>query len=181
MTTLTKYPIRTPYLTNRQIIAKAGVMIHPAEGEIKRKLNSISFTADFEEDKQTLDAISCVSNLIAFKCTLRKDGNIISVGRGMSVLNRMNKMVDRTVHNAYASSLVDAIVRSTKVLDSLTSDGPTATAPTVIEPITEKQQNYLKQLIQINVQDDSIRQQRILQLPDLSREEASSMIQEFQR
>lgn len=178
MNTINKYQTRTPYLTNKQLIQKAGVMIHPAEAEIKRKLNSLSFTADFEEDKQTLDAISCVSGLIAFKCTLRKDSEIISIGRGVSVLNRMNKMIERTVHHAYSSALIDAIVRSTKVLDTLTSDGKTMPS---IENITDKQQKYLKQLLQIHVQEDSIRQQRILQLPDLSREEASSMIQEFQR
>ena len=50
-----------------------------------------------------------------------------------------------------------------------------------VQPATEKQQSYLRELILLNVEDDTERQNMINQLSELTKREASEQIQVLAR
>ena len=100
----------------------------------------------------------------------------------------MNKYIERTVHTAFNGSLIDAIVRSTKILDALQPEamsqphdtGIVGTYPTKgsyeFEMITDKQRSYLIQLYSINIADENLREQQVANIDNLTKEEASDAI-----
>lgn len=92
---------------------------HPAREEISKCLGSHNITAVVEEDMQTLTALQHVEGLVAFLVTITRDGKAISQGRGSAVLNPMNRFISRTVASAFNSALADAVIRATRVLDTL--------------------------------------------------------------
>ena len=91
---------------------------HPVAEEVQKSVGTYELSATFEEDSQTLQTLKHVPGLIAFICTLKKGTQIIGQGRGMAVLNKVNRFIERTVRAAFNASLVDAVVRS-KLLDAL--------------------------------------------------------------
>jgi len=159
--------------------------------EIRKNIRTINFSAEFVEDTQTLQLFKNIPGVIAFSCILKRDGQTIGVGRGMSVVSKTNRYMEKTVNFAQNSALIDATVRATKMLDvlhlttnlengvksALANNQETYTE----ELITEKQKSYLTELININVDDDEDREYKISQLENLTKMEASEMIQEFKR
>lgn len=91
----------------------------PTLEEVRRSIGVYNLTATVEEDKETLSIFKHVPGLIAFICTLKKGDDVIGIGRGTATLNKMSKYVDRAVCYAFNSSLIDAMVRSTKTLDAI--------------------------------------------------------------
>ena len=87
--------------------------------EIEKSVGTFTITAEIREDKETILLFNHIPNLIAFLCTLKIGGLIIGEGRGASVLTKINKYVEKSVNFAWNASLIDAVVRSTKTLDSL--------------------------------------------------------------
>ena len=171
---------------------------HPVREEIERCLGTYNLEATFEEDKSTLGLLSHVPGIVSFLCTIKdkQSGKIMSQGRGSSVLNRFNKFVERTIRAAFSASLVDGIVRLTKIdALSLGTSAQTSQETGVVVPpafrsnensessgeITEKQKAWLEQLIQINFSDQEECERRISQLGELTREEASKEIQALKR
>lgn len=160
--------------------------LNPAQKEINKCIGSFQINASIEEDVQTNLVLKHIPGLIAFLCTLRIGNNIIGQGRGTGVLNRTNRFVERTANFAKNASLIDAIVRSTKILDAFS---PSASSQDVDEafklaygfdePITDKQKSYLQELIQINVLNDGEREHWTSQLPEMTKQEASEAIQSF--
>lgn len=164
---------------------------HPVRKLIQKNVGAMNFTATIEEDGQTLALFKHIHGLVAFVCTLKRDNEILAQGRGAAVLNRVNRYVERTVYTAANASLIDAVVRATKVLDTLRLDtGSTIADNAVAETykpvdgggnITEKQKNYLLELIDANVTDEDERNQWEGRVGGLSREEASEAIQSFKK
>lgn len=171
----------------------------PLQEEIERNICSFNLTVTTEIDTDTLSLFKHIPNLIAFKTTLKKGNEMISVGTGASVLNQFNKFLTRTVKFAYNASIIDAIVRSTKILDAL------SILPTIQKDIenneidlegrderkfysdedmpqfaTEKQKNFLTKLI--NEQCDNSEKeeyQNRLKSPYLSKFDCSELIKEL--
>lgn len=161
--------------------------------EVGKLLGTYQFSATFEVDNQTTETLKHIPGLVAFLCTLRLGDRVIGQGRGTTAINQINKFIVRNICFAFNGSLVDAIVRSTKILDVFRPDNiphpwtsANAVKPTGVEQydsdsggITDKQKSYLLQLIQTNVADEDDREQQISQLDEMSRDEASEAIQSF--
>ncbi|MDO8496239.1 MAG: hypothetical protein Q7S43_02180 [bacterium] len=161
---------------------------HPVRAEIAKCVGTINLTATIEEDSQTLSLFKHVPGLIAFTCHLKRGDDIIGVGRGASVLNKVNKYVEKSVHFAVNASLIDSVVRATKILDMLRLGAEPTVADNVVADehksrdegvgITPKQQNYLLELIQ-NISDEDERARWESQIGGFTREDASEAIQSF--
>jgi len=91
----------------------------PIEEEIVKNTGTFNLTAIVEKDIAMINAFKHIPNFIAFKTTLKMGEEVVGIGTGAAVLNRLNKFVERTVRFAYNASLIDAMVRSTKILDAL--------------------------------------------------------------
>ncbi|MCR4334749.1 MAG: hypothetical protein NUV47_03435 [Patescibacteria group bacterium] len=168
---------------------------HPASREMTKSVGTINLTATIEEDTQTANLFKDhIPGFIAFICFLKKGNDILSVGRGNAVLNRMNKYVERTVRSAFNASLIDAVVRSTKTLDALYLDATDKKDSEIPldqlynksevneyapEPASEKQISYLTSLISTNVTDGDERERFESEMASLSKDQASEMIAGF--
>src|ERR1035437_10802116 len=93
--------------------------LNPIQEEITKNLNSFNLNVVTEQDFETMALFKNIPGFVAFKTTLKKENQLLSIGYGSAVLNRLNKFVERTVLFAKNSSLIDAMVRSTKILDAL--------------------------------------------------------------
>jgi len=138
-------------------------------------------TARFEEDKETVRTLPKLKGLIAFLCTLERDGEVIGQGRGSALLSSTNRYMDRLLRTAFNSALVDAVIRSAKVLD--TFSGPVQQelpeeVQNAQQQATEKQVRYLEQLIQ-GLPDEREREHWQQQLTALTKQEASDLIARF--
>jgi len=170
--------VLSPYQILKQ---KASVQddAHPVRKEIKKVCGSITLTATIEEDIPTLTLLKHVPNLVAFLCTIRKDNAVIGQGRGTATFSQINKSILRTIRTAMNASLIDAVARGTRVMDTL-SDEPMNTDRDIFG-ITDKQKSYLQELISTRVVDREEREQQLSSLESLTVDEASEMIQAFKR
>lgn len=151
----------------------------PVQNEVAKRIGEYKLVATFTEDTETKQTFKHVPGLIAFLCTLQKDGNVIAVGRGSAFLSRMNRYIERTIDTAFNASLVDAVVRGTKVIDALNSGPLTSpqeigTPYTGFDGITDKQKSYLETLIG-NLGDEE-QQEWLNRLDVMTRDEASAAI-----
>ena len=153
--------------------------------EINKLLGTYQFSATFEEDTQTATTLKHIPGIVAFVCTIKKGDQVIGQGRGTSVINQNNRFIVRTIGYAFNASIVDAIVRYTKILDIFRPDakphswGGADTAEDSFVGITDKQKSYLLQLIQTNVADENERENLVAQIDEYTKEEASQAIKRF--
>ena len=191
MKTAYKPSIISPYQTMQKKTFDTRDKKHPAREEIERCVGTYNLTAVIEEDIQT-QAIMKIPGLISFLCTLLKDGRVIAQGYGSSILSSTNKFFQRAVSSAFNSSLADATIRATKVLDTFRNPDKSAISSALDDAyearsknefmgITEKQKSYLFELIQTNVDDKEERHRWESQIGQLSKDEASEAIQNFKR
>ena len=166
----------------------------PLRADIERNIGKFNLEVTVEEDKNTLALFKHVPGpIIAYIATLRKDSKVVGIGRGLSVLSKMNKYVDRAVRFAFNASLIDSVVHSTKALDALYLQTNIEKIPEEVdlekrdEPAfysdsdmpqyaTEKQRAFLSQLVEKC--SDSSKEEYLSQLnsPHLSRFDASELI-----
>jgi len=154
---------------------------HPAREAIKQCLGSHVITAVVDEDVQTLATMKHVDGLVAFLCTLVKDGRAIAQGRGSVVIGPNNRFIGRAIASALNSSLADAAIRATKVLDTFRGKSEDKDSYEAAEPATDKQQEYLRQLIHSNIESEDEREKWESQLNELTKSEASKAIENFKR
>jgi hypothetical protein len=147
---------------------------HPVHLEIMKSVGTINLTASFEEDIPSLEILQHIPGVVAFKCTLRLDGEIIGVGRGTSVINRMNRYIEKTVRASANASLANALY-SARTLDTLKIQS----IETSVDLASDKQKKYLKELIQSKNLSFSEEYQWNSKIESLTREEASRAIQEL--
>ncbi|KKR02267.1 MAG: hypothetical protein UT98_C0001G0123 [Candidatus Nomurabacteria bacterium GW2011_GWF2_40_31] len=164
----------------------------PLKEELLKNTGTFNLTAIIEEDIQTSSQFKHIPGFLGYICTLKIGNEVIGIGRGSAILNRMNKFVERGIRFAYGASIVDAVVRSTKTLDALYLKTSGQENPGVLkeetgeidytpELATDKQKSYLRELININVLDDRERDQWASQIDELTKDEASEKIQFFMR
>ena len=168
---------------------------HPARKEVLKTIGSYNFTAEIQEDAQAL-ALFKKPGLIAFVCTLKRnkggESEVLGQGRGVAILNRLNRYVERTIQSAASAALVDAVVKSTKVLDTLGIEMAVPAKPSMAigeayqakedeesDLATIKQVGYLRQLISMHVEDDSERERFLSHIDQLTKGEASELIQKY--
>lgn len=163
--------------------------------EMKKLLGVYQFSATFEEDTQTASTFNQIPGIVAFMCTLKMGDRVIGQGRGTTAINQINKFIVRNISFAFNASLVDAVVRSTKIQDVFRPDAlphPWADANSASpsaykaddaetsDSITPKQVEFLRQLISVNM-DESERENMEAQLSEMTKQEASKMIESFRR
>lgn len=197
MNTTYKPRISSPYQVARKPQYSPVVKTDTVSEEMKKLLGTYQFSATFEEDTQTANTLKHIQGrVIAFICTLKLGEKIIGQGRGTTAINQVNKFIVRNIGFAFNGSLVDAVVRSTKIQDMFRADAiphpwidagsvPSSTYKVQDEEesdiATPKQVEYLRQLIQVNVGDEDEREGMESQLSELTKSEASDMIKSFQR
>src|SRR3989344_6564131 len=144
---------------------------HPVQSEIRKNVGTITLTVEFTEDKQTLESFRHIPGLIAFTCAIKKGSELIGIGHGTSVVSRINKYLERTVRSAFTASLIDAVIRSTKILDVIYLNNNQQNSSD-IEPATDKQLKYLSELLQ----STGASEKECKQINNLSKDEASERI-----
>ena len=125
--------------------------------------------------------------LIAVTCELRMDGKPIGLGHGSTAISRLNKGIDRALYSCLNGALMSAINSACKTLDVMrledTQERPSEAYQAVTvdeyEPATEKQREYLRQLIQVNVHDENEREGWESRINELTKNEASDAIAQF--
>jgi hypothetical protein len=163
---------------------------HPAHEEIRRLCgNAYNINVSFEEDKQTLGSFPHIPGLIAIRCILKRDGQIIAFGRGCGIFSRLNKYLERTISTAINGSFLSAANNATKVFEALriSEEGTEDKFEEISRPIqyqdfesaSEKQKSYLRQLVTINVTDEDERNEITSRIDELNKDEASEMIGNF--
>jgi hypothetical protein len=195
MNTKYQHQVKSPYqaTTARREVFDVTNKNHPVREIIGRYTNSsINLTLSFEEDRETVSKLKNDS-IVAFTCIIRKGDRILGIGRGHSSLSPVNKYLERTVYTALNYSMIDSLSKATRVLDAFHT-GQNLPLQSMVEPvvskgyemrdsyssdkISEKQKSYLQELISMNVDEDE-REGMLTQLDDLTRSEASDMIQSF--
>lgn len=154
---------------------------HPAQKEIQRVVGTYEMTAEVVEDKETLATLSR-PGVVAFLCTIKRDGQIVGIGRGSAVLNQMNKFLARTVHAAFNYSLLSAVAQSTRALDAMIDphgDMSLESAEAIQEKITDRQKSYLTELVQKKVRDESAIGWWMENIATMTKERASVAIKEL--
>ena len=163
---------------------------HPARALIEQCLGKYSLECVVEEDVSAT-AVMRQPGLIAFLSTLLRDGRVLAQGRGSAILNKANRYLDRAVRSAFNSSISDAAIRATKVLDTFIANPideqaleEAYQARDVGSPppmITDKQRSYLTELIHINISEERERGRMMSDMDSLTREQASEAIANFVR
>ena len=189
MNTTYKPRISSPYQVAQRPVYKKEVPKDTVQEEMQKLIGRYEFTAEFAVDTQTATTLKDIQGrVIAFICTLKLGDKVIGQGRGTTAINQINKFIVRNICFAFNQSLVDAIVRSTKIQDMFRADSiphPWTEESKAVEKyesdgnITDKQKSYLLQLIQTNVTDQDEQEGLISQLDEFTREEASQAIKRF--
>lgn len=182
--TYSKPPVISPFHAMNAKALDTQHKDHPVHEEIRKNLGTVNFSATFSQDTRTLEMFSHIPGVIAFTCQLRKNDQLIGEGHGSATISRINKFVERSVRFAYNASFLDAVARSAKMLDALylqpsLNAGEIYKAKEVDNPITDKQKSYLTELVKNNVDDEDERNRWMLDIPQLSKDEASEAIQSF--
>jgi hypothetical protein len=156
---------------------------HPVQEFIRQNLGTYSLTATFLPDEHTLQTLN-LPGLAAFLCVLKCGNQTLSEGRSMTVISGMNKFYEKSLMYAKGQALLDAVAKGSKVLDVLSLEDvkPNQSAKAVFpnvykerettDGITEKQKNYLLQLLKNNQAGE----QEIEEVYNLSKDEAAEKI-----
>lgn len=196
MNTAYKPRIASPYHVAKNPPFDISARNHPVRREILKHVGKINLSVDFREDTETVRMLN-ISGLIAFVCTIEQNGKVIGIGRSNAILSETSKYFDRVIQSASNYSLVDAISKLIRTVDTLRTDTSKQSydyekeamlddAYKVKDPhdagmISEKQKKFLLELIHTNIQNEDERRLRESQVDDFTREEASRAIQAFQK
>jgi hypothetical protein len=171
----------------------------PLRAEIERNVGKITLEITVEEDKDSINLLKHINGpIIAYKATVRKNSQIIGVGRGSSIITRINKYYDRSIRYSWNASLIDSIIQSVKTLDALylSSTNLKETESSEYKDIedqnfqasytedlpqtaTEKQRNFLSKLVENCDEEDKEEYLDALASPYLSKFQCSELIQKL--
>ena len=193
MTTIYKTPTDHIYQTLRKDAFNTQNEKNPIHQEILRQTGILNFVVELREDKDTIKDLEHITGgVVAFICFLKLGGELIGVGRSVSVIEKTTKFFQKTVTYTKNASIIDAVVKSVKILDSLHSDiKPQPNSGITLDKayqvkevessddgITGKQLDYLRKLIKTNVAENK-RSESEKTISKYSRNEASLAIQNF--
>src|SRR3990167_7509319 len=145
---------------------------------------NLNLCASFSPDIGVMSALNKTPGLIAVKCELSLEGRPLGIGHGSTAVSRLNKGLDRALYSCLNGALMSAINSACKSLDVIRLEGTQEQlgeayrAPQGQETqlASDKQKSYLRELILLNAEDDTDRQERINALSELTKEEASAQI-----
>ena len=170
--------------------------MNPIHQEIMRQSGVLNFVVEIREDKETVKDLKHINGgVVAFICFLKLSGELIGVGRSVSVIDdKTTKYFQKNVTYTKNASIIDAVVKSVKILDSLHSETiPQQNSGIKLkldkeyqvkevensDAITDKQLSYLMTLIKTNIKENNKREQMEKQIKGYSRDQASDAIKEF--
>src|SRR3989338_3749997 len=148
-----------------------------------------ALSATFSPDTGIMSVLK-TPGLIAVKCELSLQGKgLVGIGHGSTAISKLNKGLDRALYSCLNGALMSAINSACKSLDVIRLEGTQEQlgeayrAPQGQEAqlASDKQKSYLRELILVNCEDDTDRQERINQLDTLTKQEASEQIQMMAR
>jgi len=166
---------------------------NPIHQEIMRQSGVLNFVVEVREDKETVKDLKHINGgVVAFICFLKLSGELIGVGRSVSVIDdKTTKYFQKNVTYTKNASIIDAVVKSVKILDSLHSETiPQQNSGIKLDEsyqvkvsagtdsITEKQKNYLMTLIRTNVAENK-RSELEKQMSKYTRDEANLAIKNY--
>lgn len=197
MNTAYKNRIASPYQVAKKHPFDISSPKHPVRAEIMKHVGTYDLTATFKEDTATTSMFKHIPGLIAFVCTIEQSGKIIGIGRSNAVISETSKYFDRVIQTAWSYSLIDAVSKMTRTVDTLRTnpskqsydyekeamidDAYKARDSRGVEMITEKQKSYLLELIHTNITREDERARRESEITEFTKEEASRAIQSFQK
>jgi len=151
---------------------------------VQANVGKFSLEISVEEDKETALLLKHLPGpVIAYKCTVRKGSQVLGIGRGNAILSKINKWVDRSIRYTVNASIIDSIIQSVKALDVLylkdNTEGSAQETIGGIDYASDKQKNYLRELIRSNIFDEGKRKYWEAQINLLTKDEASEKIQSF--
>src|SRR3989344_4779317 len=172
-----------------------GEVSDPVRTEIGKLSKTIDLTVSFEPDNQTSEVFSEIP-VAAMICTIKYKYRIIAQGRGFSAISRLNKSIERCAYAAFNGAWMSSAGHACRIFDTMhlnradeeRDEQKTALAEAYrarhdVNPdrATGKQKDYARQLIILNVDDESDREQIASTLDDMTKDEISSLIQRFAR
>jgi hypothetical protein len=153
--------------------------------EIKKNIQTYDFSVEITEDKEALREFQNIQGVVAFKATLRRGSQVCGFGYGMAVINESNKYFIKQIAFASNSALIDSVVKASKLIDILPANFNNQQEPKELpssfykieqtdtfHPATDKQKNYLLQLLKSNHASNS----EIEEVYKLSKAEAAEKI-----
>lgn len=155
---------------------------HPVQEFIRQSLGTYTLTATFLPDEHTLQTLK-IPGMAAFLCVLKCGDQVLAEGRSMTVVSEVNKFYEKSLIYAKGQSLLDAIAKGSKILDLIPlnttpQQNTKVSFPNIYKEkelsggITEKQKNYLLQLLRSNEASE----EEIDEVDRLSKEEAAEKI-----
>jgi hypothetical protein len=93
-----------------------------AKGGAEKIAAIFNWQAGFKQDAETLEMVGKPIGLVAFVCTLTKNGVFVGEGRGTADLKKNSSDANRTVKMAQKSAFIDAVLRSSGLSDFFTQD-----------------------------------------------------------
>jgi len=117
------------------------------------------------------------------------DGKILGVGHGATAISKINRGLERALFGCLNGALMSSINVACKSLDAIRLEGSQEQLGEAYRTpqgqeaqlASDKQKSYLRELILVNCEDDTDRQERINQLDTLTKQEASEQIQMMAR
>jgi hypothetical protein len=183
--------MRTAYKPSYDILSPIQMRNRPThinnvvQEEIKKNVLTYNFSVEIAEDKEALQAFQDIPGVVAFKATLRKGPSILGFGYGMAVINETNKYYSKQIAFAANSAWIDSVVKASKLIDVLpashngqqeSKESPSSfyrmEQTNNFQPASEKQKNYLLQLLKNNQASET----EIEQVYELSKKEAAEKI-----
>ena len=166
---------------------------HPIQEELLKVSGTHSFEATFAIDTEMMNKFKdSIPGIVGIICHLKRDGKIVSEGRGTAALSKLNRSVERTTNFVHRSAFLDAIMRYTRILEALDTSSDIKQDGFInldelfkddneVIPATEKQKTYLLELVQSNVYSNEERSKwrEEINAKGFSKEDASTAIQSF--
>ena len=178
---LSSYEIVSPFMKNRPTHINNVV-----RNEINKNIQTYNFSVEIAEDKEALQAFQNIPGVVAFIAKLRRGSQILGFGHGTAVINEFNKYYSKQIAFASNSALIDSVVKASKLIDILPTNFNAQQEPKEspssfyrieqednYEPASEKQKNYLLQLLKSNQASET----EIENVYKISKKEAMKKIQ----
>lgn len=93
-----------------------------AKGGAEKLAGVYNLVATFDKDTETVTMLSDVKGMVAYVCTLTKNGVLAGQGRGADTLVRNGGDPNKTIKMAQKRAYVDAVIRTTGLSDIFTQD-----------------------------------------------------------
>lgn len=168
---------------------------HPVRRALRNLCaNPIKLSVSFSEDTTAHSTLK-IPGLLAIKCVVSDEGKPLGIGYSSGYLSRINRQHERTLFSILNGSLLSAMNAVCKSLDALRlekSDEEASTnrmlgeayqardMATASTPASDRQKQYLRSLASSEMEEGAA-ENFLASIEDMTREEASSAIQQFSK